>query len=146
MNNKYSFKVIVPAVLFGMILSVPAFAQDNSAAAPDKNAPAGQQMHAAGQEIEQAGSDTGMAAKDAVHGTERATKDTAITAEVKAKLASDKRISLTGIHVSTTAGVVTLKGSVGSPEMAQHAAQVAEQADGVKGVNNRLIVISSASN
>jgi hyperosmotically inducible periplasmic protein len=144
MNNKYSFKVIVPAVLLGIALSVPAFAQDSSAPMPDKNAPAGQQMRDAGHEMQQAGSDTGMAAKDAFHGTERATKDTAITADVKAKLASDKRISSTGIHVTTTAGVVTLKGSVGSPEMAQHAAQVAEQTDGVKGVNNQLLVISSA--
>jgi hyperosmotically inducible periplasmic protein len=146
MKNKYSFKLIVPAVLFGMALSGPAFAQDSSASAPDKNAPASQQMDAAGHEMEQAGSDSGMAAKDAFHGTERATKDTAITADVKAKLASDKRISSTGIHVNTTAGVVTLRGSVGSPEMAQHAAQIAEQADGVKSVNNQLMVVSSASN
>jgi hyperosmotically inducible periplasmic protein len=146
MKNKYSFKLVGPAVLLGIALSVPGFAQDSGAPAPDKNAPASQQMNAAGHEIEQAGSDTGMAAKDAFHGTERATKDTAITADIKTKLATDKRISSSAIHVDTIAGVVTLKGTVPSPEMAQHAAQLAEQADGVKSVNNRLMVVSSASN
>src|SRR5208282_2107360 len=40
MKSKYSFKLMVPAILFGMVLSVPAFAQDS-------NAPASQQMHEA---------------------------------------------------------------------------------------------------
>jgi len=102
-------------------------------------------MHQAGEKIEQAGSDTAAAAKDAYHGTERAVKDTAITAEVKTALARDKQVSSPGIHVTTTAGVVTLNGNVPSPEMAQHAAQVAEQTRGVRSVNNQLMVVSSAS-
>ncbi|MGA7871681.1 MAG: BON domain-containing protein [Candidatus Binatus sp.] len=138
MKTKYSFKLIVPAILFSMVLSVPCFAQDN-------NAPASQQMHQAGEEVEQAGSDTAAAAKDAYHGTERAVKDTTITAEVKTALARDKSVGSSAIHVTTTAGVVTLKGNVPSPQMAQHAAQLAEQTNGVKSVNNRLLVASSVS-
>jgi hyperosmotically inducible periplasmic protein len=141
MKNKYSFKLIVPAILFGMVMSVPAFAQD----AQDPNAPASQQMHEAGQQMENAGSDTGAAAKDAYHGTERAVKDTTITAEVKTALARDKAVKSSGIHVDTIAGVVTLKGRVASPEMAEHAAQAAEQTNGVKSVNNQLMVITSAN-
>jgi len=133
---KYAFKLIVPAVLFGMVLPVPSFAQDE---------PASQSMHQAGEKIEQAGSYTAAAAKDAYHGTERAVKDTTITAEVKTALARDKQVSSPGIHVTTTAGVVTLNGNVPSPEMAQHAAQVAEQTRGVRSVNNQLMVVSSAS-
>jgi hyperosmotically inducible protein len=140
MKNKYSFKLIVPAILFGMVLSVPAFAQE------DPNAPASQQMHEAGQQMENAGSDTGMAAKDAFHGTERALKDTTNTAKINASLARDKSVKASGIHVDTIAGVVTLKGRVASPEMAEHAAQVAEQTDGVKSVNNQLMVVNTSAN
>ncbi len=138
MKIKYSFKLIVPAILFGMVLSVPSFAQDD-------NAPASQSMHQAGDKVEQVGSDTATAAKDAYHGTERAIKDSTITAEVKAAFALDKNVSSSGIHVTTTAGVVTLKGNVSSPEMAQHAAQVAGQTSGVVRVNNQLMVVTSAN-
>jgi hyperosmotically inducible protein len=121
-----------------MVLSVPAFAQDD-------NAPASQSMHQAGDKVEQVGSDTAAAAKDAYHGTERVIKDTTITAEVKTALVRDKNVSSSGIHVTTTAGVVTLKGNVSSPEMAQHAGQVAGQPEGVVRVHNRLMVVTSAN-
>ncbi|MGA7870057.1 MAG: BON domain-containing protein, partial [Candidatus Binatus sp.] len=101
--------------------------------------------HQAGEEVEQAGSDTAAAAKDAYHGTERAVKDTTITAEVKTALARDKNVGSSGIHVTTTAGIVTLKGNVPSPQMAEHAAQLAEQTNGVKSVNNQILVVSSVS-
>ncbi len=136
MKTKGAFKLTVPAILFGMVLSVPSFAQDE---------PASQSMDQAGQKVEQAGSDSVAAAKDAYHGTERAVKDTTITAEVKTALTRDKNVRSSGIHVTTTAGVVTLKGNVPSPEMAKHAAQLAEQSNGVKSVNNQLMVLSSAS-
>ena len=138
MKIKYSFKLIVPAILFGMVLSVPAFAQDD-------NAPASQSMHQAGDKVEQVGSDTAAAAKDAYHGTERVIKDTTITAQVKTALVRDKNVSSSGIHVTTTAGVVTLKGNVSSPEMAQHAGQVAGQTTGVVRVDNQLMVVTSAN-
>ncbi len=85
MDTKYSFRLIVPAVLFGMVLSVPAFAQDAARRpATNPNAPASQQMKAAGQEMEDAGADTVAAGTDTYHATKRAVKDTTITAEVKA--------------------------------------------------------------
>lgn len=136
MKIRHSFNLIVPTVLFGMVLSIPAFAQ---------NEPTSQQMDQAGQKIEQAGSDTAAAAKDAYSGTERAVKDTTITAEVKTALARDKDVRSSEIHVNTIAGVVTLKGSVSSPEIAQHAMQLAEQVSGVQSVNNQLMVITSAN-
>ena len=157
MDTKYSFRLIVPAVLFGMVLSVPAFAQDNMApanasapasvnapASEDANAPAGQQMRAAGQEMKGAGSDTAAAAKDTYHGTERAVKDTTITAEVKEALMSDSEIKSSKIRVRTSGGVVTLKGNVPSPDMAARAVQIAQQKEGVKSVDNRLMVANSS--
>jgi hyperosmotically inducible protein len=135
MKTRYSFKLIVPSILFGMVLAAPSFAQQS----------ASQDMNQAGQEMKQAGSYTAAAAKDAYHGTARAAKDTAITAEVKTALASNKSVRSSEIHVDTVAGVVTLKGSVPSPEIAGQAAQLAEQTNGVKSVNNQIMVISSAS-
>ena len=153
MDTKYSFKLIVPAVLFGMVLSVPAFAQDsmapanasaNAPASEDANAPAGQQMRAAGQEMKGAGSDTAAAAKDTYHGTERAVKDTTITAEVKTALKKDPQVGSSEIHVKTAGGVVTLKGNVPSPDMAARAGQIAQQKEGVKSVDNQLMVANSS--
>ena len=140
MKNRYSFKLIVPAILFGMVMAVPAFAQDSSAPAP-----ASQDMHQAGQAVENAGSNTASAAKDAYHGTARAVKDTTITAEVKTALKRDQMVRAQSIHVNTIAGVVTLKGNVPSPEIAAHAAQVAAQSKGVQSVNNQLMVVSSSA-
>jgi osmotically-inducible protein OsmY len=143
MDAKYSFKLIVPAILFGMVLSVPAFAQDSSApASTDPNAPASQQMKAAGHEMENAGSDTVAAGTDTYHATKRAVKDTTITAEVKAALEKDK-LPASDIHVHTRGGVVTLNGNVPSPDMAAQAAKVAQQTNGVKSVNNKLMVANS---
>ena len=136
MKNKYKFKLAVPAILFGLVLSVPCFAQDE---------PAGQEMNQAGQKMEQAGSDTADAAKDAYHGTERAVKDTTITARVKTALAKDKDVKASAIHVDTVAGVVTLNGQVPSPQVAQQVTQLAQQTKGVKGVNNQLMVASASS-
>jgi len=153
MDTKYSFRLIVPAVLFGMVLSVPAFAQDsmapasasaNAPASEDANAPAGQQMRAAGREMKDAGSDTAAAAKDTYHGTERAVKDTTITAEVKTALKKDPQVGSSEIHVKTAGGVVTLKGNVPSPDMAARAGQIAQQKEGVKSVDNQLMVANSS--
>ena len=136
MKIRYSFKLIVPAILFGMVLSVPCFAQD---------APASQSMHQAGQEVEQAGSDSAAAAKDAYHGTARAIKDTTITAEVKTALARDRNVTSSAIHVTTTAGVVTLGGQVQNSAMAARVVAIARNTSGVRGVTNDLQVSSPSS-
>lgn len=146
MSTRYSFKLIAPSVVLGMMLSVPAFAQGNpNAGSSNAPATASQDMDQAGREMEQAGSDTTAAAMDTYQGTKRAVKDVTITAEVKAALERDKSIpSARDIHVHTKAGVVTLNGSVPSPVAAQQAARLAEQTNGVRSVNNQLMVISSS--
>jgi hyperosmotically inducible protein len=134
MKTQYAFKLIVPALLFGMVLSAPSFAEDS----------ASQSMNKAGEKMEQAGSDTASAAKDVYHGTARAVKDSTITAEVKTALARDKSVKSTAIHVSTSDGIVTLKGNVPSPDMAERAKELAGQEKGVQRVDNQLMVVSSA--
>jgi len=127
------FSLIVPTVVFGMAISIPAIAQND--------VPASQSMHQAGQEIKQAGSDTAAAAVDTYHGTKRAVKDTAITAKVKTALHEDKSIGDADIHVRTRAGVVTLRGRVPSRLTAERAEQLAMQTEGVRSVNDRLTVM-----
>jgi len=145
MITRYSLKLIVPSVVLGMMLSVPAFAQSNPNAANPNEPTARQDMNSAGHEMEQAGSDTAAAASDTYQGTKRAVKDVTITAEVKAALERDKSIpSARDIHVHTKAGVVTLNGNVPSPVAAQQAAHLAEQTKGVRSVNNQLMVVSSS--
>ena len=96
--------------------------------------------------MEQAGSDTAMAAKDAYHGTGACRQGHDDHRRGQDRVGARQGMSArSAIHVTTTAGVVTLKGNVRSPEMAQHAAQIAEQTNGVKSVNNQLMVLSSAS-
>lgn len=62
------------------------------------------------------------------------------TAAVKTQLARDKVSSLTRIDVDTNAGVVSLNGTVESPEQRAQAEQIAKGVGGVKRVINNLQV------
>jgi hyperosmotically inducible protein len=135
-DQKSSLKLIVPALVFSMMVSFPVFAQDESAR---------QSPQQDGAKVERTSSETAAVPEDASQGTENNVRDALITAEVKTALAHDKKISDSPIHVNTNEGVVTLHGNVPSFELARHAAQLAERSDGVKSVNNQLMVVSSAS-
>ena len=83
-------------------------------------------------------------ANHADQGVQIAVKDTTITAKVKAALHQDKEVSNANIHhVSTVAGVVSLKGGVPARQAAVRAEEIAHGTVGVRGVNNRLTVVSS---
>jgi osmotically-inducible protein OsmY len=70
--------------------------------------------------------------------------DTSITAAVKAKLAAEQgATTLTGVNVDTSAGVVSLSGTVDSEATKQRAATLAQQVDGVTRVVNNLQVRAS---
>jgi len=68
------------------------------------------------------------------------TPDTAITSKVKAALQDDKRLATLQIDVSTTDGVVVLKGNVPSADNVQQAVQLASAVPGVKNIRNELKV------
>jgi osmotically-inducible protein OsmY len=73
---------------------------------------------------------------------ERQTKDAALKAQVKAKLASDVGVeTVTAVEVNVTSGVVTLAGPVRSEEEKQRAEASARSVEGVSGVNNALQVM-----
>jgi len=131
MKKAFGLKIVVPALVLGMVAAAPLFAQED-------NGSASQSMHRAGEAAENAASDTGQAIKHAYRGTATAVSDTAITAKVKHALHENKVTGDSDIHVHTVAGVVTLKGKVSSAGAATTAQQVAQQIDGVKEVRNHL--------
>ncbi len=135
MKRKYSFRLAVPTVLLGLAMAMPAFAQDESSH---------DAMHSAGANMKQAGSDTAAAAEDVYTGTKRAVKDVTITAKVKKALHDDPAVGPSDIHVSTKTGVVTLTGQVSTREAADRAQELAAHTNGVKRVDNQLMVTSAA--
>ncbi|MFO1488868.1 MAG: BON domain-containing protein [Verrucomicrobiota bacterium] len=67
-----------------------------------------------------------------------ATADARITTAIKAKLAADSGLASFSISVNTTEGVVTLAGSVRSPEDIRKAIAAAQEVDGVAKVVSSL--------
>ncbi|HVB55141.1 MAG TPA: BON domain-containing protein [Candidatus Acidoferrales bacterium] len=135
MNSRHKILAIVPVIMLGIGLALPAVAQE---AGTSPSVSAGTSLH-------QAGEDTEAAAKDAYHETVNALDDTKITTEVKAAFATGKDIKSGDIHVTTTAGVVTLKGQVPNSAVAARVEAIARNTEGVQGVTNDLQVPSSAA-
>jgi hyperosmotically inducible periplasmic protein len=71
---------------------------------------------------------------------ERAAENAALTAKVKAALATRKGLKGADIHVETNGSAVTLKGDVNTREQAKEAVQVAKGTAGVTTVNNQLML------
>jgi hyperosmotically inducible protein len=73
-----------------------------------------------------------------------AISDTAITAKVKAKFASDSRLKNTDINVETANGVVNLTGSAPSLTVKRTATDLASNVNGVVDVDNKIITPAGA--
>jgi osmotically-inducible protein OsmY len=69
-----------------------------------------------------------------------ATADARVTAAIKGKLVKDPDLSAWDIHVSTTDGVVTMSGSVSSPELIGKAMELALDTDGAQQVISTIQV------
>ena len=69
-----------------------------------------------------------------------ATADARVTAAIKAKYLKDSEPSAWDIHVSTTDGIVTLSGTVSSPELIGKAMEQALDTDGAQQVISTLQV------
>lgn len=135
MNSTHKILAMVPAMALGIGLTIPALAQNPSTSPP---VPASTSMHRAGENTE-------GAAKNAYVGTATALSDTTITTKVKTAFASGKDIKSNDIHVTTTAGVVTLSGQVQNSDMAARVVAIARNTKGVRGVTNDLRVSSPTS-
>ena len=82
-------------------------------------------------------------ASDTVNTVKTGISDSAITADVKAKLLANPGTKGFDIHVETNHGVVTLHGTVRSTAEKELAERLAKGADGVKAVDNDLTVKKS---
>jgi hyperosmotically inducible protein len=66
--------------------------------------------------------------------------DATITARVKTVLLNDTQVSATQINVSTTAGIVTISGTVKTPAEGARAIELARSVTGVRDVKSALQV------
>ena len=66
--------------------------------------------------------------------------DAKITAEIKAKMASDKDVAATSISVETLNGVTQLSGFAKTQAEKERAGTIARQAKGVRSVRNDIVV------
>lgn len=84
--------------------------------------------------------DARMSARDAADTTARVSSDMNITAKVNAALAVDDKLKATQINVDTRDGQVTLSGQAPDATSRERATTLAQAVDGVKQVNNQLVV------
>ncbi len=82
----------------------------------------------------------GLAACSSTETPGQQVDDAAITAAVKAKLATDGNINPFNIDVDTNEGVVTLQGRVDKTEARTEAERLARETDGVRRVINLIKV------
>jgi hyperosmotically inducible periplasmic protein len=66
--------------------------------------------------------------------------DTAITTEIKGKMAADKDVAATSISVETMNGVTQLSGFAKSQAEKDRASAIAREAKGVRSVRNDIVV------
>lgn len=79
-----------------------------------------------------------VAANDSSNSVGAAIDDTAITAKVKAKFLTDRRLSGSNISVETDNGVVKLTGKALNSKAKDAAGKLASNVDGVKSVDNNI--------
>ena len=90
-------------------------------------------LQRAGQEVKQGSEQLAREAKPLLD-------DATLTAKVKAKLAADPEVTAYTIDVDTSAGVVTLSGTVKTADESAEAEKLARDTEGVQSVVNRLTV------
>lgn len=88
----------------------------------------------------QAMADSKQAAGDATRAVGEAVTDTAITAEVKARLAADADLKLLDVKVETDAGRTVLTGKAPTADARDRASRIAAEVKGVSAVDNKLAV------
>jgi hyperosmotically inducible periplasmic protein len=97
-----------------------------------------QTLEEAGKKIEKAGE----AISDQAENAAGALDDSAITAKIKAAILEDSLLKVLEIEVITEAGAVQLNGMVTSQENIARAEEIAAGVQGVKSVENNLVVKS----
>ena len=111
---------------------------------PDDELSAGQRVDNATADAKREGrevlADARMSANEAADKTAQVTADMGITAKVNAALVADDQLKATQINVDTRDGQVTLSGQAPDAQSRERATTLAAAVDGVKQVNNQLVV------
>jgi len=107
----------------------------------------GDRTNTADNRADRASQSVASATDRAANATDRATTkaaaavdDTAITTKVKAAVMAEPGLKTLDINVDTKNGVVTLAGTVNSPDLKQRAVTLAQQVEGVRSVSDQLVV------
>jgi BON domain len=87
-----------------------------------------------------AGANVAEKVAEGANQVERVASDAALTTKIKSKMALDDSIDALEIDVDTANGVVTLNGSVDSPEHRERAVRLARETEGVVSVVDRLVI------
>jgi hyperosmotically inducible periplasmic protein len=152
--NARNFRPLTIASLIAAVFAATTLAACDRGPAQDQRT-AGQKIDSASaraqQKIESAKNDMAQGAADAKQDLKQmgndaksAVSDATITASVNAKLAGDKELSALQINVDTVDGRVALRGKAPNAEARDRATQIASAVDGVKSVENQLVISSKS--
>ena len=83
---------------------------------------------------------TADTSKASQQGAGQAMDDSAITARAKSALQADPELSTAKIDVTTSAGVVKLKGEIKSLALRRKAESLVKAVPGVKSIDNQMII------
>lgn len=117
----------------------------------DDERTAGQKLDGAIAEAKQAGNEARQETREAMNtaenkmdqaanATSEAVTDAAIVTKINASLAADDQLKATKIDVDAKNGHVTLTGMAPSADAQARATTLAQSVDGVRGVDNKLVV------
>lgn len=119
---------------------LPLFAAVAAAFALSACSKAPEEDMTAGQRVDETIADAQMSASQAAATTAQVSTDMGITAKVNAALVADDQLKATQINVDTRDGQVTLSGKAPDALSRERATTLAAAVDGVKLVNNQLVV------
>ena len=139
------------SAMFGLFAAAAVLAgcqraEDNKTAGQKVDAAVAQTERKAeelGADARKAGKDVSQAVGKATDAVANTSRDVAITAAIKGKLATDDKLSALSINVDTADGRVVLRGTAPDTAARTHATQLAKAVDGVTDVSNELSIQSS---
>jgi hyperosmotically inducible protein len=132
--------VRIAVVAVASALALGAAGCDQSGPAEKMGAEAGRTLDRAAEKMGQAADAAGKAVEGAGAAVKEHAADAGLSAKVKSAVIAEAGPSGLGIDVSAAGGVVTLQGTVDTPEARERVVRAASGVDGVRSVDNRLVV------
>lgn len=141
-KDKFMLLPIAAALAAALALSACDRRDDQTAGqkVDEMSAKAKEDAHEAKQASHDAVQEFKQDAREAKNDTQQALSDSAITARVNAQLAADPKLSPLQINVDTSDGRVLLRGNAPDRSSRERATEMANAIDGVKSVDNQIVV------